>query len=99
MPKKRRRGVFTKLERFLYKSSLCLIVGLIVAIVTSSVTLSEVNLKVQKLKMKVDEQENTNQSLAMKINEMASLDNIKAVTNSQGLAYNNENIKTITETE
>ena len=43
----------------------------------------------------VKSQEDTNQSLAMKINEMASLENIQAVSESLGLAYNNDNIKTI----
>ena len=38
---------------------------------------------------------NTNESLAMKINEMASLENIQSVSKNLGLAYNNENIKTI----
>lgn len=37
----------------------------------------------------------TNESLAMKINEMASLDNIQSISRNLGLAYNNENIKTI----
>jgi len=31
----------------------------------------------------------------MKINEMASLENIQNISNDMGLAYNNENIKTI----
>ena len=31
----------------------------------------------------------------MKINEMASLENIQSVSSDMGLAYNNENIKTI----
>ncbi len=97
MPKKNKKRKFTKIERFLYKSCICLSICLIIAIVTSSVTLSKVNLEVQKLKIKVDNQEESNQSLTMKINEMASLDNIKSVSNSMGLAYNNENIKTITE--
>ena len=43
----------------------------------------------------VESQEDTNESLAMKINEMASLDNIKSVSKDLGLAYNNDNIKTI----
>ena len=33
----------------------------------------------------------------MKINVMASLDNILTTSIEEGLAYNNENIKTITE--
>ncbi len=97
MSKKKKKRGFTKLERFLYRSCLCLSTILIIAIVSSSVTLSKVNLEVQKLKMKVGTQEDTNQSLTMKINEMASLDNIKSVSNDLGLAYNNENIKTIIE--
>ena len=31
----------------------------------------------------------------MKINEMASLENIENVSSDMGLAYNNENIKTV----
>lgn len=76
---------------------MCLSVFLVVGIVCGSVSLSQINLEVQKLRMEVDTQEDTNQSLAMKINEMASLDNIKTVSDSLGLAYNNDNIKTITE--
>lgn len=33
----------------------------------------------------------------MKINEMVSLENIQEVSNEYGLAYINDNIKTITE--
>ena len=31
----------------------------------------------------------------MKVNELASLDNIKTVAEQQGLSYNNNNIKSI----
>ena len=44
---------------------------------------------------KVEKVEDTNESLVMKINEMASLENIQFVSKNLGLAYNNENIKTI----
>ena len=43
----------------------------------------------------VEKQEDTNQSLAMKINEMASLENIQTISKNLGLSYNNDNIKTI----
>ena len=69
---------------------------LVVGTVVSQVSLSKINLEVEKLKIELESQEDLNQGLVMKINEMASLDNIKAVSNSLGLAYNNENIKTIT---
>ena len=46
---------------------------------------------------KVEKVEDTNESLVMKINEMVSLENIQEVSNEYGLAYINDNIKTITE--
>ena len=48
-----------------------------------------------KIKEEVSEKEELNQSLVMKINEMASLENIQNVSNDMGLAYNNDNIMTI----
>ena len=95
--KKTNKKKFTKLERFLYKSCLCITIVLVVGIVFGQTTLSKMNLEVQKLSIKVQNQEDTNQSLTMKINEMASLENIQNISDNMGLAYNNENIKTITE--
>ena len=92
---KKHGKLFTKIERFLYKSFVTLTILLIVGIVFGQVTLAKVNLEVQKLKEEVETQEETNQSLVMKINEMASLENIQNISNDMGLAYNNENIVTI----
>ena len=36
-----------------------------------------------------------NESLEMKINELASLENIQKVIEEEGLEYNNDNIKNI----
>ena len=93
--KKKKKSKFTKLERFLYKSSLTIAVFLLVGVVFTSAALSKMNIEIQKMDKTVKSQEDTNQSLAMKINEMASLENIQAVSESLGLAYNNDNIKTI----
>ena len=60
-------------------------------------TLSSVNIEVERLSREVKNQKETNQSLTMKINELASLENINDVANKQGLAYNNGNIRIITE--
>ncbi len=92
---RRKKSKFTKLERFLYKSSLTIAVFLLVGVVFTSAALSKMNIEIQKMDKTVKSQEDTNQSLAMKINEMASLENIQAVSESLGLAYNNDNIKTI----
>ncbi len=58
----------------------------------AKITLSSINFEVEKLNKQVTKQEKTNQSLSMKINELASLENIQAVANNEGLAYNNNNI-------
>ena len=60
-------------------------------------TLTSVNIEVERLSRKVKNQKETNQSLTMKINELASLENINSVANKAGLAYNNGNIRIITE--
>lgn len=58
----------------------------------AKISLSSLNVEVERLNNKVKEQSKTNQSLVMKINELASLENIQEVANSEGLAYNNGNI-------
>lgn len=92
---KKKKSVFTKLERFLYKSSFIIMFLLILGIVFTSASVSKLNIELQEINMEVEAQKDTNQSLAMKINEMASLENIQIISKNLGLAYNNENIKTI----
>jgi len=92
---KKKRKVFTKLERFLYKSSFVIMFFLILGIVFTSASVSKLNIELQEMSMEVEAQEDTNQSLAMKINEMASLENIQIISENLGLSYNNDNIKTI----
>ena len=89
---KKRGKLFTKIERFLYKSFVFLTILLIIGIVFGQTALAKINLEVQRLKEQVESKEEENQSLVMKINEMASLENIINVSNDMGLAYNNDNI-------
>ena len=96
MTKKKNNRV-SKIERFMYKSFIFMSLILVVGIILTKATLSEVNLEVQKLNNKIKSQKEDNQSLVMKINEMVSLENIQEVSNEYGLAYINDNIKTITE--
>ncbi len=60
-------------------------------------TLSSLNIEVERLSRQVKNQKKTNQSLNMKINELASLENINAVASETGLVYNNGNIRIVTE--
>lgn len=93
--KKNKKKRLTKLERFICKSSIFIMVILLVGIVFTSATLSKMNIELQKMSEKVEVQENTNESLAMKINEMASFEKIKVISRNLGLSYNNENILTV----
>ena len=97
MKKNKKKKMFTKVERFFYKFSLMIIVFLVIGTIFGQTMLSKVNYEVEKLKNNLDEQKETNQSLVMVINEMISLENIQTIAESMGLAYNNDNIKTITE--
>lgn len=58
----------------------------------AKISLSSINVEVERLSKDVNKQEKVNQGLVMKINELASLENIQSVANSIGLAYNNNNI-------
>lgn len=63
----------------------------------AKINLASINVEVERLSDNVKKQEKTNQSLSMKINELASLENIQAVANQEGLAYNNGNIIVVEE--
>ena len=93
--KKKNKKKINKFESFIYKFGTVMILALIIGVVFAQTALAKVNLEVQDLKNEVEEKENTNTSLAMKINELASLESVKEVSANEGLSYNSENIKTI----
>ncbi len=93
--KKNKKGNYVKLQKFerkyTYVGSFALLCLWIVSFF-AKISLSSINVEVERLDNEVSKQEKTNQSLVMKINELASLENIQHVANSEGLAYNNGNI-------
>ncbi len=97
MRKGKKRLKMSKFERLLYTLALFLLVISPVSIVFSKATLAKINFEVEKQKRQIEEQQKTNESLAMTINELASLTKIQEVAEQQGLSYNNNNIKTVTE--
>lgn len=97
MRKVKKRLKMSKFERLLYTFALFLLVISPVSIVFSKATLSKVNFEVEKQKKAIEEQEKVNESIAMTIDELASLTKIQEVAAEQGLSYNNNNIKTVTE--
>ena len=81
-----------RIERMLIKMCTILLVLFPVTIVLSKAALSNMNLEVEKLKREINVQKNTNESLAMKVNELKSLANIDVIAESEGLSYNSSNI-------
>ena len=82
-------------EKLLVLMLFIMIVASPVLIVFSKATLTKTNIEVEKLKSKIAKQTGLNESLYMKINELASLDNIQDIAKGVVLSYNNSNIKTI----
>ncbi len=63
-----------------------------VSVVFSKASLSDTNIEVEKMRSKVAKQKNTNESLSMQVDELASLSNIQDIAKEYGLSYNNDNI-------
>ena len=99
MRKVKKRLKMSKFEKLIYTLALFLLVISPVSIVFSKSTLANINYEIEKQKKLIEEQQKTNESLAMTINELASLTKIQEVAEQQGLSYNNNNIKTVTEDE
>lgn len=97
MRKVKKRLKMSKFEKLIYTLALFLLVISPVSIVFSKATLASINYEVEKQKRQIDEQQKVNEGLAMTINELASLTKIQEVAKQQGLSYNNNNIKTVSE--
>ena len=95
--KKARKLKLLKVEKLLYSFVVILLLCLPVIDLFGKATLSKLNVDVEQLKREIKTQEKKNQSLTMKVNEMASLENIQLVAQDMGLKYNNNNIKVIAE--
>ena len=92
MKKTRKRVKLCGVDRLMIMVIVLLVVFTPVLVVYSKSTLSESNIELERIKRKVEKQESINESVAMKINELASLSNIHDVAKEHGLDYNNDNI-------
>ena len=97
--KAKTRLQMSKFERLLYTFALFLLVMSPISIVFSKATLANINYEVEKQKREIETQKKTNESIAMTIDELASLTKIQEVAQQQGLSYNNNNIKTVDDNE
>lgn len=84
-----------RIEKLLIKFCFLMLIVFPVASVLSKATLSNMNLEVEKLKREVSIQKNSNESLSMRVDELKSLANIESVASLEGLSYNSNNIKVV----
>lgn len=89
---KKRKMHVTKGERLLYMSALFCFGMTMVLKVFCGAGVSHLSMSIEKIRYEIEGQERTNESLAMKVNELTSFDKIKDVVSDMGLAYNNDNI-------
>ena len=97
MKKKKYKKVvkMSKTERLLYTLAITLILVAPISVVFSKATLSKLNFEVEEEKREIEKQQKENDSLAMAIDELASLTTVQQVAQSEGLSYNNANIKVV----
>ena len=83
---------FLKGEKFFI--TLIILLGILSPIITvsSKSILSRSNIELERIKKRVEKQENINESLEMQVNELASLSSIQDIAKEYGLSYNNDNI-------
>ncbi|MCX4254731.1 MAG: cell division protein FtsL [Bacilli bacterium] len=94
--KKVKRVKLLKGEKFMF--FLVVLFGFVImpaSWVYTKALLSETNIELEKVRTKINRQNNTNEALGMQIDELASIDNIQNIASENGLSYNNSNIKTI----
>ncbi len=97
MGKNKKKNKQYRKEKMLYRVFVVVTIFMVLGIIYSRATLRKINLEIQELNDIIKNDSEDNQSLAMKINEMVSLDKIREVSNEQGLSYNNKNIKSVLE--
>lgn len=95
--KKHKKLKLLKGEKFMYVLLVFLIISIPTVNVFSKALLSETNIKAEKLKSKIEKQENANESLEMQINELVSMENIQKIADAYGLSYISDNIVKVEE--
>lgn len=90
--KKKKQNKLKRIDKFMLTIIVILLIATPIVIVYSKSVLSKTNIEVERIKEKLEKQETINESLTMKINELASLSNIQDIAREHGLSYNNENI-------
>lgn len=95
MKKTKKRVKISNFEKLVYIATIILILSFPLISVYSKSTLTKVNYEVEEIKEEVKEQTKENDSLEMKINELASLENLESIAKEMGLSYTYNSVKTV----
>ncbi|MBR4178280.1 MAG: hypothetical protein IKR57_02900 [Bacilli bacterium] len=92
---KKKKYVKLRIENTLTVFIIMFIVFTVVFSFIGKAKIQSYNSELQRLKSKIQTQEQMNASIQMKINELSSLDNALEVADTFGLEYNNSNIRVV----
>ena len=95
--KKTKRFRITKGERLLYVGGFMAFLMAVVLQIFCGASIGNLKMNVEKLNYEIVNQNKTNESLTMKVNELTAFDKVKDVVKDMGLAYNNDNIIIVSE--
>ncbi len=83
-------------EKLIFAILLLVLLAIPICNVYTKAMLSESNIKLEQVRHDIKHQEKINESLKTEISELASLDKIRDVATDEGLSYQNNNIKVVT---
>ena len=92
MAKKKNKSKITKGERLLYFYATVAFFLMLGLKIFCGASIGEMKMKNKKKRYNIEQQEKTNESLTMQVNELTSFENVQKVVKEMGLAYNNNNI-------
>ncbi len=84
-------------EKIIYAIGITSFVMLMLTQYLCGAQISTLSMNIEQIKYDITQQEKTNESLAMQVNELTSFDKINSVVKEKGLAYNNDNVVVVGE--
>ena len=92
MAKKKNKTRITKGERLLYFYATVAFFLMLGLKIFCGASIGEMKMSIEEKRYNIEQQEKTNESLTMQVNELTSFENVQKVVKEMGLAYNNNNI-------
>ena len=89
---KKKKSKITKGERLLYFYAVLAFFLMLSFKIFCGAWVGEMKMSIEEKRYNIEEQEKTNESLTMQVNELTSFENVQKVVKEMGLAYNNDNI-------